>query len=488
MEEFDISTEIKRFANHIEPDFNKYILFSGIFGIGKTYFLRRFFQQKPGYLSIRISPVNYAVAQNEDIFEYIKYDIVYELLKKYPKQEDLPDVNTNMYWQVYLLNHYKEIFWDIAQNSSKIDKRFEAIFNAVKTLRNHLKQAKKLTEQNDQKQLEDFFSEIEKKPGTIFENNYVTQIIRGIVEDFRISDNEKKVVLIIDDLDRIDPEHIFRILNVFSVHNDYDQGESHKFGFDKVIIVCDVQNVRNIFHSKYGGDTDFNGYLDKFYSSEIFHYSIKKVVAKSIYSFLLQIKSTDSDIQSWFYTRSEFARLLSEILTAFFLADAINIRALVNFLGTEYEVEERFVEIGRKTYNSSVPSLFLFDLLERLCGGELQLKTALKKTKICFNLVVMDGWQYAYGLLALILDVDNNKLNPKDELFYRNNDLNTDIIYKVESHGYGVIGTAAIVKGTTQNFERTNPDFQNYGRLLMREYNPFFELLQQAYYKKLSLK
>ena len=30
----------------------------------------------------------------------------------------------------------------------------------------------------------------------------------------------KKTVLIIDDLDRIDPEHIFRLLNVFAAHLD----------------------------------------------------------------------------------------------------------------------------------------------------------------------------------------------------------------------------------------------------------------------------
>jgi hypothetical protein len=79
----------------------------------------------------------------------------------------------------------------------------------------------------------------------------------------------KKSVLIIDDLDRLDPEHIFRILNIFSAFQDQHK-ETNKFGFDKVILVFDVENVRSIFRHKYGSGADFSGYLDKFYSQEIF--------------------------------------------------------------------------------------------------------------------------------------------------------------------------------------------------------------------------
>ena len=43
--------------------------------------------------------------------------------------------------------------------------------------------------------------------------------------------NKKKNVLVIDDLDRIDPEHIFRILNILSVHNNHFDSEN-KFSFD----------------------------------------------------------------------------------------------------------------------------------------------------------------------------------------------------------------------------------------------------------------
>ncbi len=65
-------------------------------------------------------------------------------------------------------------------------------------------------------------------------------------------------------MDRIDPEHIFRIFNVFSAQFDLDKDEN-KFGFDKIILVCDLDNIRNIFANKYGQNVDFSGYIDKFY-------------------------------------------------------------------------------------------------------------------------------------------------------------------------------------------------------------------------------
>lgn len=53
----------------------------------------------------------------------------------------------------------------------------------------------------------------------------------------------------------MDPEHIFRILNVFSAHfgDDLDADFSHnKFGFDKVLLLCDYDNIKNIYHHFYG--------------------------------------------------------------------------------------------------------------------------------------------------------------------------------------------------------------------------------------------
>ncbi len=83
------------------------------------------------------------------------------------------------------------------------------------------------------------------------------------------------MILVIDDLDRIDPEHIFRILNIFSAH---DKLGENKFGFIKVILVCDINNIKHIYHHFYGKNVDFFGYINKFYSSEVYEYSNKDYV------------------------------------------------------------------------------------------------------------------------------------------------------------------------------------------------------------------
>lgn len=69
------------FEKHLEE--NSRIVFSAKFGKGKTTFLKeifiknqeKYFKEKK-YEVIHLFPVNYAVATNEDIFRYIKYDII----------------------------------------------------------------------------------------------------------------------------------------------------------------------------------------------------------------------------------------------------------------------------------------------------------------------------------------------------------------------------------------------------------------------------
>ena len=119
--------------------------------------------------------------------------------------------------------------------------------------------------------------------GNIYENDNITISICNLVAKLEETSN-KKVVLIIDDLDRIDPEHVFRILNIFAAQADkliYNENRN-KFNFNKVILVCDILNIREIFCQRYGGNTDFNGYIDKFYTTEIFHFTIQKEVIINI--------------------------------------------------------------------------------------------------------------------------------------------------------------------------------------------------------------
>ncbi|HVA99143.1 MAG TPA: hypothetical protein VNG53_09630 [Bacteroidia bacterium] len=65
----EITSEINRFQSHLDLADNNKIIFPGIFGIGKTYFLKEFFNSKPDkYELFLLSPVNYSISQNKQSF------------------------------------------------------------------------------------------------------------------------------------------------------------------------------------------------------------------------------------------------------------------------------------------------------------------------------------------------------------------------------------------------------------------------------------
>src|SRR5688572_28632876 len=77
---------LEEFLDHLSIKGNSRIIFSGPFGTGKTRFLNDFFGlQKDKFQPIYLFPVHYSVAPNYDIFELIKYDILFQLLE----QDDL---------------------------------------------------------------------------------------------------------------------------------------------------------------------------------------------------------------------------------------------------------------------------------------------------------------------------------------------------------------------------------------------------------------
>ena len=106
MLEIDIISEKNRFSVFLDDQDNKNIVFSGIFGIGKTYFLRRFFHENPKYKVAYISPINYSISKNEDILEYIKFDLIFELSKIGVDFKRI-DCTSSLALQLYIQNHFK---------------------------------------------------------------------------------------------------------------------------------------------------------------------------------------------------------------------------------------------------------------------------------------------------------------------------------------------------------------------------------------------
>ncbi|XZF16384.1 P-loop NTPase fold protein [Chitinophagaceae bacterium MMS25-I14] len=271
------------FTIHLKQENNDRILFSGKFGTGKSYFLKKYFETRAkDYNLFWISPVNYVVGANQDIFEWIKIDVAKELLTKYPLDNDEEPYSDNLIIQTYLYNNVGSLFTkllkQILNNKVKdvtgidVAETFKKEFEEFKAFKDATEDGKDLNIEAIKK----FINDSLESKGSIYEDNLITRILRAYIEQLK-ADSEKQNILVIDDLDRLDPEHIFRILNILSVHNDHF--DSNKFGFDKVIVVCDLDNVESLYRHRYGEKADFEGYMEKFYTFEPFRYSLEDAIA-----------------------------------------------------------------------------------------------------------------------------------------------------------------------------------------------------------------
>lgn len=267
--------EDEKFKKHVEIQDNERIIFSGKFGIGKTTFITKFFEKekfKKKYNCFHLYPVNYSVLNNEDIFKYIKYDIIYELIEKYNYKfednefnflESVPSfVKDNLYRistsLILLIPGMGRQLFQLSDELNKLHSRFMDFL------------------EGDSKQnieINQLLNSIDKKEGSLYEFNVLSELIFNGLQKLKSNNPDKKNILIIDDLDRIDPNHIFRLFNIFSAHFERSLSlKSNKFGFEKVIFVCDIENIKSIYHHIYGPKTDFKGYIDKFYSKGIYYY------------------------------------------------------------------------------------------------------------------------------------------------------------------------------------------------------------------------
>lgn len=79
IETYDKQLEFKDYLDH-----SPRIIFSAKYGEGKTQFLKEITvnNEFENYKFFTIYPVNYVVAENADIFEYVKRDILFNIMNK----------------------------------------------------------------------------------------------------------------------------------------------------------------------------------------------------------------------------------------------------------------------------------------------------------------------------------------------------------------------------------------------------------------------
>ncbi len=238
------------------------------------------------YYFITLHPVNYVVEENRDVIEYIKRDILFQLIKDN---------------RIYDFKEGYDKIFDAVCNVESLFKLadFAASIIPVKGLKEGYKALKGLVSTIDEKRKEqdvlhvvdDYLNGFYGKSGSISECDAFTYLIQKSLEQMMA-----KSVLIIEDLDRIDPAHLFRIMNVLSsqIDNPYYSEVPHgnKFGFDKIILVMDYEIARHLFHHFYGKEANYEGYMNKFLNTLPYSYSIKEEAHRQVRQKILDICKT----------------------------------------------------------------------------------------------------------------------------------------------------------------------------------------------------
>lgn len=316
-------SDFERFLNQ---ENNKRIFFSGKFGIGKTYFLQNFFEdKKEKYDLYHIFPVNYQISSNENIINLIKYDLLVELINKHEdafgSEEDKNKLN--ILWSFIKKEGAAKVIGNISISVLSVIPALGMLGRPLNDFVRLIDNIKEFDKENkgDEEHVDNFIKSIAIDNKS---KDYISLILKQRIEELK---GNKKGVLIIDDFERIDPEHIFRILNVFSAHTEGE--EENILGFDYVVIVGDVENIKSIFHHKYGEHTDFYGYFDKFFTKEIYFFDNVKAITSVVPKIIQTIDHQNSkNVEDALEDGGVIKNLLEEVLLKALILRKINLRQL----------------------------------------------------------------------------------------------------------------------------------------------------------------
>ncbi len=364
-----IDGAIENFRTHLLS--HPRTIFSAEFGDGKSYFLQKFIEElsvQEQFVFLKLFPVNYQVVENRDIFELIKYDLLFQLFLNgmIPETEKLDE---KLVLQLFCISQGHDILFELSKwapmiaSSSEQVATIAAITSAIKPLKQLYNKWKTFKKKNGESDYA-YNSFLQKQDASIlYECDSVTSFIRECITQYKQTHPCKRVVWLIEDLDRIDPAHLFRILNVLSAHVDYayKYGQSvnesnicgNKFGVDHVVLVLDYDNLSNIYHHFYGSSTSFEGYIRKFCSDQPFYYSF----TNQRYSYVIKYLH-------------EITHFSEEILQTMLPSDTIKTK-------TMREIASAILDVDRSIFNA--PKYKDINMEVELPKGVLQVFVVLRR-------------------------------------------------------------------------------------------------------------
>lgn len=280
LDSVNISGKLNDFAQYLET--TDRIILSAKFGDGKTYLLNKLRNDeamKDKYEFFTIYPVNYSVAKNEDVFEYIKRDIIVQLHER----KLLENIDLNALFASVLTSDDFTSVVSFLLSFVPMGEFYNKVYHKFLEIKNKYDEKKHTADK--------YLSQFANTAGCIYEEDGYTTLIRMAIEwisqDHSLNGEVKKAkkpVLIIEDLDRLDPKHLFRILNVVSAHIDDSKQPDivgNKFGFNNIVLVMDYDVTKHIFYHFYGEQACYEGYMSKFLSREPFRYSITSIMIQT---------------------------------------------------------------------------------------------------------------------------------------------------------------------------------------------------------------
>ncbi len=410
------------FWSHLKIEGNSRIIFSGMYGTGKSTFLnhffrsevkRRFYRGTKQFEVFHLYPVNYSLSNNEDVFKYIKVDILNQILKNYPhlvnstnfsfstiasymiahKMSNLLPSFFTLFGQIGETNFLSDM--GVNESVTKTAGVFQPLYNLLMNFKDRYAEIEQSP--NELKKIEGFLNEVTQAEGSQYEMNFITGLIIDLVK--RIKDeaiqreerreqspnykpDEIETVLIIDDLDRLDPNHVFRLFNIFGAHMNEREYLQNKFGFDKIIFVCDLINIRDLYKHSYGSSLSFNGYIDKFYSSRIFYFdnitSLKLMVSSYVRELTISTDTIDIDEVIIKRVKSN----LSIILSSFLKNGSISLRSLIKLVDKPVRLSSGYIEAGNLLIYNVKPSVITeFDILFMMFHHKDDVLSALELCK-----------------------------------------------------------------------------------------------------------
>jgi len=358
---YDVSPKIEEFVQYL--DSSDRIILSAKFGDGKTYFLKELTNNQilsEKYEFFTVYPVNYSVATNEDIFEYIKRDIILQMHER----KELNNLDWDAFFKAVKsfvdLSSVISFLLSFIPGGNIYDNIFQRFIKAKETY-------------NEQKHIaDDYLSKFKNQRGGIYEEDGYTELIRETIkwikEDHGTDHKAKKTVLIFEDLDRLDPQHLFRILNVLSAHIDDTSNPDkvcNKFGVDNIVLVMDYETTEHIFHHFYGAEANYSGYMSKFIACEPFRYSFRSYLEQD---FIQQLTNTLSIPDLYPYMSN-----LSKKIPSLSIRD---ITRLCNF-DTTCRIKNDYIEMCGQGWGVST-SLPLFHLIIFMIECGLSIKEIIQ--------------------------------------------------------------------------------------------------------------